>query len=188
MTTRSSTTPPVAPNKSRQPRTRIRLSTGDGNGGTDEVAVSSNVAIAPVGGGGADGSSEDDDDVLDDGNGRGGGQGNGGNNDGGSNGGSDGGQPGDDEAHIAGVAAANRGQDDDDLESMDWWDALASGQQRSMMRRFMGRPAAPAPAQPILVDSLRRGAIEEQVIQIHRVIRFGIFPTQVSYIPHQILL
>jgi hypothetical protein len=41
----------------------------------------------------------------------------------------------------------------DDLESMDWWEALTPGQQRSMMRRFLVQPPAPAaaPAPPVVI-------------------------------------
>jgi hypothetical protein len=49
----------------------------------------------------------------------------------------------------------------DDLESMDWWEALTPGQQRSMMRRFLVQsPAlAAAPAPPVVI---RAPAPEQQ--------------------------
>ncbi|KAE8908820.1 hypothetical protein PF005_g7546 [Phytophthora fragariae] len=47
------------------------------------------------------------------------------------------------------------GGGDDVLESMSWWGALTPGQQRSMMKRFIGQPAAMPTAVPPL-DPVRR--------------------------------
>lgn len=161
-TTRRSSTTPVAPRKTRQPRTRIRLNTGDGNGGNDEVAVSSSVTIAPAG---DDGSGDSSDDDAEDDASRAGGQrsdGNGGadngNNSNRGGGGRDGRSPNDHTARGTGASPANPTQTaDDELESMAWWDALTPGQQRAMMKRFVVQPPAPAPApstqQPIVIQA-----------------------------------
>ncbi|KAI9987328.1 hypothetical protein PInf_023331 [Phytophthora infestans] len=158
-TTRRSSTTPVAPRKTRQPRTRIRLNTGDGNGGNDEVAVSSSVTIAPAG---DDGSGDSSDDDAEDDASRAGGQRNGGaengNNSNRGGGGRDGRSPNDHTARGTEASPANPTQTaDDELESMARWDALTPGQQRAMMKRFVVQPPAPAPApstqQPIVIQA-----------------------------------
>ncbi|KAE8972027.1 hypothetical protein PR002_g26639 [Phytophthora rubi] len=161
-TTRSAGAPP-APKRQRQPRTRVRLSAGGGgDGDDDEVVVSSGVTITAAG-------SHDDDSSDDDGDNNAGNHGGGNNsrdgsggNGGDGRGGRDHGGAGDDggEQQSSGrqqparTPAPVQTQQSDELEDMDWWEALTPNQQRAMMKRFLVQPPAAAPApQPVVIQA-----------------------------------
>ncbi|KAE8881195.1 hypothetical protein PF003_g34737 [Phytophthora fragariae] len=161
-TTRSAGAP-SAPKRQRQPRTRVRLSAGGGgDGDDDEVVVSSGVTITAAG-------SHDDDSSDDDGdnnagnhgggnNSRGGSGGNGGDGRGGrDHGGADGdggGQQSSGRQQPARTPAPVQTQQSDELEDMDWWEALTPNQQRAKMKRFLVQPPAAPPApQPVVIQA-----------------------------------
>ncbi|KAE8986494.1 hypothetical protein PR002_g22338 [Phytophthora rubi] len=129
----------------------------DGRGGRGGAGQQSRSRHAPSpsnqrerGAGGDDGGGGHGDDSGDEA----GGGGNGGNGgDGGSRGGTGGRTP------YGARAQSNQhevaGGGDDELESMSWWGALTPGQQRSMMKRFIGQPAAMPTAIPPLAPARR---------------------------------
>uniref|UniRef100_H3H530 Retrotransposon gag domain-containing protein n=1 Tax=Phytophthora ramorum TaxID=164328 RepID=H3H530_PHYRM len=50
--------------------------------------------------------------------------------------------------------ASNQTEQDDDLEDMDWWEALTPRQQRAMMKRFLVQPPAATPVpQPVVIQA-----------------------------------
>ncbi|KAE9213019.1 hypothetical protein PF002_g18086 [Phytophthora fragariae] len=160
-TTRSAGAPP-APKRQRQPRTRVRLSAGGGDDGDDdEVVVSSGVMITAAGS--HDDSSDDDGDNNAGNHGggnnsRGGSGGNGGDGRGGrDHGGADGdggGQQSSGRQQPARTPAPVQTQQSDELEDMDWWEALTPNQQRAMMKRFLVQPPAAAPTpQPVVIQA-----------------------------------
>ncbi|KAE9296211.1 hypothetical protein PF008_g24065 [Phytophthora fragariae] len=147
----------------RQPRTRVRLSAGGGgDGDDDEVVVSSGVTITAAG-------SHDDDSSDDDGDNNAGNHGGGNNSRGGSGGnggdgrgdrdhsgaGGDGGeQQSSGRQQPARTPAPVKTQQSDELEDMDWWEALTPNQQRAMMKRFLVQPPAATPApQPVVIQA-----------------------------------
>ncbi|KAE8889923.1 hypothetical protein PF005_g24322 [Phytophthora fragariae] len=170
-TTRSAGVPP-APKRQRQPRTRVRLSAGRGGGGDDdEVVVSSGVTITAAG-------SHDDDSSDDDGDNNAGNHGGGNNSGGGSGGnggdgrggrdhggadGDGGGQQSSGRQQPARTPAPVQTQQSDELEDMDWWEALTPNQQRAMMKRFLVQPPAATPApQPVVIQAPAPPAAQER--------------------------
>ncbi|KAE8966522.1 hypothetical protein PR001_g28380 [Phytophthora rubi] len=139
-----------------------RSAGGGGDGDDDEVVVSSGVTITAAG-------SHDDDSSDDDGDNNAGNHG-GGNNSRGGSGGNDGdGRGGRDHGGAGGdggeqqssgrqqparTPAPVQTQQNDDLEDMDWWEALTPNQQRAMMKRFLVQPPAATPApQPVVIQA-----------------------------------
>ncbi|KAE8955445.1 hypothetical protein PF011_g31790 [Phytophthora fragariae] len=166
-TTRSAGAPP-APKRQRQPRTRVRLSAGGGgDGDDDEVVVSSGVTITAAGSHDDDSSDDDGDNNAGGNNGRGGSRGNGGDGRGGrDHGGADGdggGQQTSGRQQPARPPVSVQTQQSDELEDMDWWEALTPNQQRAMMKRFLVQPPAAAPApQPVVIQAPAPPAAQER--------------------------
>ncbi|KAE9280207.1 hypothetical protein PF008_g28191 [Phytophthora fragariae] len=166
-TTRSAGAPP-APKRQRQPRTRVRLSAGGGgDGDDDEVVVSSGVTITAAGSHDDDSSDDDGDNNAGGNNGRGGSRGNGGDGRGGrDHGGADGdggGQQTSGRQQPARPPVPVQTQQSDELEDMDWWEALTPNQQRAMIKRFLVQPPAAAPApQPVVIQAPAPPAAQER--------------------------
>ncbi|GMF18172.1 unnamed protein product [Phytophthora fragariaefolia] len=138
--------------RQQQPRTRLRLHAAEEGSETDEeVVVSSGVAIAAAEDHTAGSSDEPGDDM---GNTTGSGDG----RPIGDGGSGSGGRSGSDRRGVGGarrpVVASNQEEHEDELEQMEWWDALTPIQQRAMMRRFIVQPPTPTAAQqPIVIQT-----------------------------------
>ncbi|POM64082.1 putative Polyprotein [Phytophthora palmivora] len=81
---------------------------------------------------------------------------------------------GDDQARPGGrgrdAPAQNNQIQDDELESMDWWDHLTPGQQRAMMKRFLIQPPAAAPVAapaPVIVNAPATPAARTKMKTLH---------------------
>ncbi|GMF44922.1 unnamed protein product [Phytophthora fragariaefolia] len=134
----------------QQPRTRLHAA-GEGSETDEEGVVSSGVAIAAVDvhtAGGSDDRATAWENTTSSGDGRPSGDG----------GSGSGGRSGSDRRGVGGaqrpVVASNQEQHEDELEQMEWMDALTPIQQRAMMMRIIVQPPTPtAVQQPVVIQT-----------------------------------